>query len=154
MKKTLTVMTMVIALALSAMTIAFASSDRVTGDVAWTNPQNLEQSASFVAMTGPKGETRGEVEVWREDYGTFYGTVTCVAQDGNSAVFAGYMDEAASDATAYTGYFQIRVTDNGPGGSVEPRDKINVARSATSLGCAEVVAATSEVHTGNLVVHG
>jgi hypothetical protein len=149
MKRTFTIMTLVMALLVSTLGMASASTDRVTGDVAWTNPQNLEQTASFVAMTGPKGEARGNVEVWRSDYGTFYGTVDCVVQEGNSAILAGTI---ADQATGY-GYFQIRVTDNGPGGSDTPRDMINVARGNSSYGCTPVIAATSEVHSGNLKVH-
>jgi hypothetical protein len=127
-----------------------AATVEVTGDVGWTNPQGLEQTASFGVIT-QRDNLRGEVASWRQDGVDWYSdVVSCFEQVGNSAVFAGPIT-GGTDAGRY---YQIRVTDNGPGGSDDPRDLINVGRSNNPLLCdIGLLPATSEVHTGNLKLH-
>jgi hypothetical protein len=128
-----------------------AATVEVTGDVAWTVPSvpTREATASFAVIT-QRDNLRGKVAATRSDGVDWYSdVVTCFAQVNNSAVFAGPIT-GGTDAGRY---YQVRVTDNGDGGS-GVRDRINTARSNDPLSCSTgLLPATSEVHTGNLKLH-
>jgi cell division protein FtsL len=150
MKRTFTVMAMVIALALSAMSVAFAASanQKATSDgVEFTTATGGAAFVSFGAHTvqgkGNNPAVTGGSYVYK-DLATdieYTGTVECLVVAGNKAVFAGSADGDRD-------FFRIIVEDNASG------DKITVnERNTSAYDCDINLTANQLVTSGDLKVH-
>jgi hypothetical protein len=163
MRKTFTVMTLIMALLISTMSIALANgtaADRATGDVIRPNDAGTSLWATQfdahapVVMQNNTREAKGSWSTARLDHTDYWnGTVSCARNEADgSFTFGGTIDSKSVAGWGTTNYtrFQVRVTDGEP-------DTLRIAvYQGTGDPCGEALpgwATELEVVAGNLVVH-
>lgn len=127
MKKSLAVMAMTIALAMSAMPVALAggAADKATGDVTWTSQPGVEGYRTvFDAHEDRDGRpAKGEVTFYHPDGGKRIVDIECAEIDGNEGSFAGpvtYADGAfaGSEGVYYVHWVQDNATPGEEGDGI------------------------------------